>query len=380
MKKQFLVAPGPTPVPEQARLAMAESLLHHRGPDFKAIFEEVRAQLKWVFQTEAEVLTLTCSGTGAFEAAMVNFTKRDDTVIVIGGGKFGERWGEVGTSYGMKVVEVPVEWGKVVDLNAFEHALNKHPNASMVTLSVSETSTGVLHPLSDIVELTKKHGKALLAVDGITAVGVHDIPMDEMGIDILVSGSQKSFSIPPGLGFVAASQRAWSRAEASDHPRYYFDLRRELKNHLKNQTAFTPAISLIVGLRVVLRMMQEEGLEAIFDRHRVLAEATRAGVQALGLGIFPEVPANSVTAASVPDGVNASGLVSYMRKDGVTIAAGQDRLKDTTIRIGHLGYFDSTDIVVALASLERALHAQGQPIEFGSSIRALQIILAGELK
>lgn len=377
MNKYFLVAPGPTPVPEKARLAMAESILHHRGPEFKAIFEEARGLLKWIFQTEQEVLALTCSGTGAFEAAMINFTKKSDTVIVIGGGKFGERWGAVGRSYGMNVVEVETPWGKCVDLNALDATLKAHPDASMVTLSVSETSTGVLHPLPEICELVQRHGHALLAVDGITAVGVHDFPMDAMGIDIMVSGSQKAFSLPPGLGFVAASDRAWARNKDADHPRYYFDLERERKNHIKSQTAYTPAISLIVGLRVVLQMMKEEGLQNVFQRHQTVADATRAGVTALGMKIFSEVPANSVTTASVPDGVDAPALVSFMRKQGVTIAGGQDHLKDSTIRIGHLGYFDTTDILVALACLERALHAQGYPVEFGASARALQTSLIG---
>lgn len=377
MKKQFLVAPGPTPVPEQARLAMAQSLLHHRGPEFKEIFAEVRELLKWAHQTENEVLSLTCSGTGAFEAAIVNFTRKRDTLISIGGGKFGERWGEVGRAYGMKVVDVEVPWGKQVDLTRLQDALDTNPDAGMVTVSISETSTGVLHPLREICDLVQRHGNALLAVDGITAVGVHEMPMDELGIDVLVSGSQKAFSIPPGLGFVAASPRAWERNRLCDHPRYYFDLERERKNQLKDQTAYTPAISLIVGLRVVLRMMKEEGLPAIFARHALLAEATREGVKALGLKIFPEVPANSVTTVTIPDAIPAPKLVASMRSDGITIAGGQDRLKDTTLRIGHLGYFDPTDITVALASLERALYAHGHTFEFGASIKAMQHVLTG---
>ena len=201
--------------------------------------------------------------------------------------------------------------------------------------------------------------------------------MDELGIDVLVSGSQKAFSIPPGLAFLAASERAWERYKEGDHPRYYFDLERERKNHLKDQTAFTPAISLIIGLRVVLKMMKEEGLENVFARHARLAEATRTAVQAIGLGVFADVPANSVTAVSIPDGISAPKLVSFMRNEGVTIAGGQDQLKDSTIRIGHLGYFDPSDITVALASLERALHAQGHAVTFGASLGAMQRSLLG---
>jgi len=378
MKKQFLVAPGPTPVPERARLAMAASLIHHRGPEFKELMHEVREGLRWLFGTEQDVLVLTCSGTGGFESAIASFTRRGDTIISVGGGKFGERWGDVARSYGLDVVDVDVEWGEAVDPAAVAAALDAHPEAVMVTMCASETSTAVLHPVAEVAKVVRARSDALVAVDGITAVGVHRLPMDALGIDVLVSGSQKAFSLPPGLAFVAASERAWQRYnEGADHPRYYFDLGRERRRQAGDQTAFTPAITLVVGLRVVLEMMREEGLEAMYRRHEVTAEATRAGLDAVGLRLLASRPANSVTAALVPDGVSAPEIVRRMREAyGVTIAGGQANLKPRLVRIGHLGYYDRSDILVALGALELALQDAGQAVALGSALTAAQSVFA----
>ncbi len=373
MLKKFLIAPGPTPVPEEARLAMARELMHHRGPAFKVLFGKVRKQLQWLFETEHEVLTLTCSGTGAFEAAIINFTKRDDTLISIGGGKFGERWGQVAKAYGMNVVELEIPWGEAADPDALAALLARHPNCAMVTISASETSTGVYHPVKELAAVVQKHGKALFAVDGITAVGVHRIPMDAWGIDILVSGSQKAFGIPPGLAFIAANERAWERYKQSDHPKYYFDLGREHTNQVKNQTAFTPAISLVVALHEVLKLMQAEGLEELVARHALNARAARAGVLALGCSLYTKSPADSATAAVVPEGIDAQALVRAMReKYGVTIAGGQDHLVSTVFRIGHIGFFDRSDMIIAMSALESALLDAGANIQLGDGLRAVQ--------
>ncbi len=377
MHEEYLVAPGPTPVPESARLAMAKSIIHHRGPAFTQIMREVSAGLQWVFQTEHPVLALSCSGTGAFESAVVNFTKRGDTAICIGGGKFGERWSGVCAAYGLNVVDVPVDWGKAVDLDAFTEVLKSNPAASIVTFCASETSTGVMHPVEELIARTRQHAPdALTFVDGITAVGVHDLPMDALGIDVLVSGSQKAFGVPPGLGFVGVGPRAVARIEDSDHPRYYFDLRKELKSQAKGQTAFTSSISPTLALHVTLQMMQDEGLPAVFARHTRLAEATRAGVLALGLEIFAETPANSVTAVRLPDSISAPDVVKAMREMGVIIAGGQDSLKPFLIRIGHLGFYDNPDILLALSALERALQKFGYQLEPGASLAAAQSVFS----
>ncbi|MBA2661797.1 MAG: alanine--glyoxylate aminotransferase family protein [Bradymonadaceae bacterium] len=377
MQKQFLIAPGPTPVPEEARLAMARELMHHRGPVFKRLFGEVRKQLQWLFETQEEVLTLTCSGTGAFEAAIINFTRREDTLIAIGGGKFGERWGKIAGAYGMKVVTLDIPWGQTAKPEALRDLLAAHPECAMVTLSASETSTGTYHPVEELAAVVRAHGRALFAVDGITAVGVHRLPMDAWGIDVLVSGSQKAFGIPPGLGFVAANARAWERYESSNHPKYYFDLGRERTNHVQNQTAFTPAISLVVALHEVMKLMQTEGLEALIERHRLNACAAQAGVQALGCRLYPEVASYSTTAAVVPEGVDAQQVVRAMRdRYGVTIAGGQDHLASSVFRIGHIGFIDRSDMLIAISALEFALRDAGAKIEIGAGLRAVQNVYA----
>ncbi|QDG54705.1 alanine--glyoxylate aminotransferase family protein [Persicimonas caeni] len=380
MDRQFLLAPGPTPVPEEARLAMAKSLIHHRGQEFRVVFGEVRERLGWLFETEQPVLTVTASGTGTFEAAMINFTKRSDTIICIGGGKFGERWGEIGRAYGMNVVDLDVEWGEAVDPQQVADALDAHPDCAMVTLTASETSTGVLHPFEEVAEVIHDKSDALFAVDGITAVGVHRVPMDASGIDILVAGSQKAFGIPPGLGFVAASERAWERAADSDHPRYYFDLAREKKKQLDDQTAFTPGITQIIAAQVVLRMMVEEGRDALVARHQVNADATRAGVQALGLELLASRPANSVSAVLVPEGFSGPDVVRTMLdKHGATIAGGQAHLKPRLFRIGHIGFFDRSDILNALSALELTLEELGMDVERGRAVAAAQGVYADNL-
>jgi aspartate aminotransferase-like enzyme len=359
---------------------MAKSLIHHRGQEFKVVFAEVRERLAWLFETDQPVLTITASGTGTFEAAMTNFTRRSDTIICIGGGKFGERWAEVGRAFGMNVVDIDVEWGEAVDPQQLADALAAHPDCAMVTLTASETSTGVLHPFEELAEVVHDNSEALFAVDGITAVGVHRVPMDATGIDILVAGSQKAFGIPPGLGFVAASERAWERNKEADHPRYYFDLAREKKRQLDNQTAFTPGITQIIAAQVVLKMMVEEGRDALIERHRVNAEATRTGLRALGLDLLASRPADSVSAVLMPEGLDAPKVVKTMLdRHGVTVAGGQAHLKPRLVRIGHIGFFDRTDILTALSALELALEELGMHVERGTAVAAAQSVYAQNL-
>lgn len=379
MIKRHLLAPGPTPVPESARLAMAASLIHHRGPEFKRIFGEVREGLKWVHQCPGEVVSVACSGTGGFEAAMTAFTAREDTIICIGGGKFGERWGEMGRALGLNVVDVPVEWGRVVDPEAVREALCDHPTATAITMSASETSTGVFHPVEEVCRVVRENSNALTMIDGITAVGVQPMPMEEWGIDVMVSGSQKAFSVPPGLAFVAVRPDVWKAAERSNHQRYYLNLVRERDKQRNNQTAFTSAIAETIALSVVLKSMREEGLDGIWARHKQLARAARAGVQAAGLKLFAEVPSNCTTAAAVPEGLSGPEVVASMRDDfGVTIAGGQDALKPFLIRIGHIGYFDRHDILIALGALEAAITKLGGNVEPGAAVTAAQRIFLEE--
>jgi len=378
MKKKYLLSPGPTAVPETVLAKMAEPMIYHRTPQFSAIFAEVKKGLKYVFQTEEEVLILASSGTGAMEATITNLFSKGDKVIVVNGGKFGERWGQIAETYGLETIEIKVEWGQAVDVNDVKELLEKDPHIKAVLMQASETSTTVMHPVKEIAGLTKDRD-ILLVVDGITAVGVTDLSMDKIGIDVLLSGSQKAFMLPPGLAFIALSQKAWGFAARSELPKFYFDLKTENKNQVsgKDTTAYTPAISLIIGLAEVLRLVKEEGLENLFNRHATLARATRAAVKALGLKLLaPDAPADSATGAYVPEGVDGGKLVKFLRDDmGVTIAGGQDHLKGKIIRIAHLGYYDTFDIIIAISSIEMALIKLGHKIELGKGVAAAQQIL-----
>ena len=376
MKKHYLLAPGPTPVPERALLAMAQPIIHHRTPQFSEVFAEACQLLKFVFQTEQDVLILSSSGTGAMESSIVNLFSPGDEVIAINGGKFGERWGNISEVYNLKVHWVNVEWGKAVDVSVIKGLLDKNPNIKGVLSQASETSTTVTHPVRELAELTKK-SDCLLIVDGITAVGVTDIPMDKWGIDALVSGSQKAFMLPPGLAFIALSEKAWKAAEKSKCPRFYFDLKKERKNLAKKTSAYTPAVSLITGLRETLLMMKEEGLDNVFARHERLARATRSAMEALGLKLLaPQNPASSATGVYLPEGLDGKKFVKYIRDElGVTMAGGQDHLEGKIIRIAHLGYIDTFDIITAVSAVEMALEKFGQKIALGKGVGAAEKIL-----
>lgn len=379
MNKTHLMAPGPTPVPERARLAMARQLIHHRSEDFEEVIAQVRRDLRWLFETEADPLLLSCSGTGAFEAAMTNFTCTDDKIIAVGGGKFGERWGDVGRSYGLEVVDVDIQWGRHLTASRLQEVLEAHPDAAMVTLTASETSTGVLHPVGKLAEVVRRDSDALFAVDAITAVGVHRLPMDELEIDVMVGGSQKAFGIPPGLGVVAAGPRAWERNEESDHPNYYFDLERERSRQSDHQTAFTSSISITLALREVLQMMREEGRDELLARHRANAAATRAGVRALGLEVLSDRHSDAVTAVCVPDGFDGGDWVDRLRRDhGVIIAGGQKHMSGSLIRIGHIGFFEPSDIRVTLGALEEVLIDEGMGVEPGAALSAAQRVFSSQ--
>ncbi len=377
--KKHLIAPGPTPISPETLSALARPAIHHRGPAFKEIYARVQDKLKWIFQTEGEVLSITCSGTGSFEAVFSNFTRQGDTVLCIGGGKFSERWSEMASSMDLKVLDLEVAWGEVVNIDALKTVLDANEKVGMVTMCASETSSGVYHPIKEVARLLADYPSTLLAVDGITAVGVHDIRMDDWGVDIVISGSQKAFSLPPGLAFIAARKSVWPLIENSDHRRYYFDLRKEIKKAPSHQTAFTPASSLIVALDSVLSGMVEEGREALFNRHEELSRATIAGIKALGCSLFPTVPSHAVTALRVPDGVNAPDVVKTMlERYQVTVAGGQESLKPFLIRIGHMGYADFSDVLIALSALERALNDNGYRTEIGAGLVAAQAVFRGE--
>ncbi|MFM8409729.1 MAG: pyridoxal-phosphate-dependent aminotransferase family protein [Alphaproteobacteria bacterium] len=378
--KNYLLAPGPTAVPAEVLLRIAAPTIHHRTPQFEQIVAGVREQLKQVFQTAGDVLVLAASGTGAMEASIVNTLSPGDPVLCVNGGKFGERWMKMARTYGLDVEELAVEWGRAVDPAAIRAALDRKPSTRAVLVQASETSTTVMHPVREIAEITRDRD-VLLMVDGITAVGVTDVPMDRWGIDVLVSGSQKAFMLPPGLAFIALSDRAWAAAEKARLPRFYLDLRRERTNLHQNTTAYTPAINLVYGLAQALGSMLEEGLPSIFARCDRLMRATRAGATAMGLRLVaPDAPSPAVTGVFVPDGVDGGKLQKYLRNTlGVEVAGGQDQFKGRVLRIAHLGYTGDFDTIVMLSALEMALSRFGVDVEFGRGTAAAQKVIAEAL-
>jgi aspartate aminotransferase-like enzyme len=375
MIKQYLLSPGPTPVPNEVALAMSETMIHHRTPQFNKVFEEARQGLQKLFGTTGDVLMLASSGTGAMEAAIANLFSPGDKVLVVNGGKFGERWLNISNAFGLTPIELKVEWGRSVKLAEVEQQLKAHPDLRGVMVQASETSTTVLHPIKNIAKLTQ--GGPLLLVDGVTAVGVVSLPLDEWGIDALVTGSQKALMLPPGLAFIALSDRAWEKTKTAKLPRFYFDLNLERKNQRKGSGAFTPAVSLIFGARASLSMMEREGWDNVYARHARMSRAMRAAATALGLKLLaPEDPSPAATGLFMPAGIDADRVLDYLRdRMGITLAEGQDQLKGKVIRVAHVGYMGAFDVITAVAALEMALRKFGAEIPFGRGVAAAQEVL-----
>ena len=356
MKKYHLMAPGPTPVPSEVLLAMAQPMIHHRTPQYEALFIEVRSGLKRLFQTEADVLPLACSGTGAMEAAVVNTLSAGDSVAVIRAGKFGDRWVEICKAYGVNVVELAAPFGHSVPAARVAETLRAHTAVKAVLTQHSESSTGVLHDVRGYAAVTRGTD-TILIVDAVSSLGIADLPMDAWGVDLVVSGSQKGLMLPPGVAFCALGEKAWAKAKTSTLPKYYLNLAEERKAVVKNEAHFTPAVSIIVGLREVLRMIETEGLANVFKRHDRLARATRAGVEALGLELFAKAtPSPALTAVAAPKGVDSETIVAaYSKAHNITIAGGQGEMKGKVFRLGHMGYAAEFDVVIALSALEQVL-------------------------
>jgi aspartate aminotransferase-like enzyme len=375
--KEYLMTAGPTPVPERVLLAMARPMLYHRAPAFTECLREVQEGMKWLMQTKQLPLLLTGSGTIAMDASVCNFLRTGDKAVVIRGGKFGERWGKICEAYGITCVYIDVEWGKGVDAKAVAEAIEKNPGVRAVYATASETSTATMHDVEAIAKVVRGHDDVILCVDAITAVGVYDVPMDKWGLDVVSVGSQKALMLPPGLAVIAVSDKAWKANERANLPRFYLDLARERKAQEKGETAFTPAVSLIVGLRESLRMLKEETLDGVFFRHERLAKATRAAAGGLGLDLFSSSPVNSVTAIRVPSGVDGTAVIIQMRsRYGITIAGGQDHLKGKIVRIAHVGFYSQFDIITAISGLEMTLSDLGFGIRPGAGVAAAQATFA----
>ncbi|UCG38895.1 MAG: alanine--glyoxylate aminotransferase family protein [bacterium] len=379
MIKKRIYSPGPVDVSPYTSLEMAKPIMHHRTKEFEAVVADVVQGLKYVFQTEGDVLVFASSGTGAMEGAVVNTLNPGDKAICVVGGKFGERWSQLVSRFGGVPVDITVQWGQAVDPKVIAAKLDADPSIKAVYLQASETSTGVAHPVKAVADIVRKRKDTLLVVDGITAVGVMNMPTDEWGLDIVVGGSQKAWRLPPGLAFASVSAKAWGFVERCKQPRYYFDWAKEKKNLAKNTTAYTPAVSLMVGLAQVLGEIRAEGLDSLFARSASYAQAFRAAMKALGMDLFaPGSPSDSITAVLAPEGIDSGAIVKHLAaKYGITIAGGQDHAKGKIFRVSHMGYLDALDMVPAVAAVEMTLKELGHPVDLGAGVRAAQEVLVG---
>ena len=377
MLKRYLLAPGPTPVPPEVLLSMAMPIIHHRSPDFLPVLDSAKKGLQWLYQTKNDVLILCSTGTGGMVGAVNNFFNQGDKVLVINGGKFGERWTKICKNYGLDVDEIVLEWGYAVKPDIIEEKLKKNKDIKGVFVQASETSTGVYHDIQRLASIVKGYGNTLLVVDAISALAAHDLRTDEWGIDIMIGGAQKGLMLPPGIAFVSVSEKAWEMAKTSKMPRFYFDFKKERENLAKNQTNFTSPVTHIIGLNGSLKMLQAEGLENVFKRHERLAMTTRKAVQALGLELYAkESPSNAVTAIMTPPGIDGQAVYKNLReKYGITAAGGQDRARGKIFRIAHLGYVDKFDVITAIAGIEMVLKGMGHPVQLGTGVATAEELL-----
>ncbi len=374
--KTFLMIPGPTPVPESVLLDMAKHPIGHRSSEFAKILESVYADLKYVFQTKNDVIVYTASGTGAMDAALSNLVNPGDKVLSLVIGNFGQRWAKIATALGAEVDIIEVEPGKAIDPKTLKEKLDSDVNKEIkiVTLTQNETSTGVTNDVKTLVSMIREHG-ALSVVDGVTSLGAMTCKMDEWGIDVLVSGSQKGFMIPPGLSFLAANERAWEVQKQCKRPDFYFNWETNRKSVIANSTAFTPAVNLIVALKTALDMIKEEGLDNIIIRHEKIAKGLREAIRAIGLKLFVEndsIASTSITAVLPPDNITVPDIRKTLKEDyDIVVANGQNQLKDKIFRIGTLGFVSQRDAITAVGSLEAALHKLGHKFELGQGVAAL---------
>jgi len=379
-QKRYLFTPGPTPVPPQVLAALGEPVLHHRAPDFRAVYERTLARLREVHRTDWNVLLFTCSGTGAFESAIVNLCSPGERVLAVSAGSFGERWIAMAQGYGCDVQELRYAWGETPSPDDLRRRLDEAGPVSLVLLVHSETSTGDVADVQALARVAREAG-ALVVVDAVSSLGAVPLEMEDWGLDVVVSGSQKALMTPPGLSTVAVSPAALERASYATLPRYYLDWERTRAAQAKLDSAFTPAVSLVVALDVALGLLLEEGLESAFARHVRLGRACRAGIKALGLELFSpdEDRAAVVTAARMPEGLSSTVLTRVLRdRHGITIAAGQGELKERIFRIGHIGWFDEFDISTALSAVELVLGELGAEIDRGvAATRALEVYAEG---
>jgi aspartate aminotransferase-like enzyme len=374
--KQYLMTAGPTPLPPAVSQAMAQPMLYHRAPAFVEVYARALTRLKDVFGTANEVQVFAASGTGAMESAVANLTRPGEPALVASCGNFGERWAKLCDAYDADTIHWASDWGRKVDPAELDRRLSEHDGVKVVFTTLSETSTGVVNDVRELTEVAHRHG-ALIAVDGVSGIGAVPLPQDEWGVDVVVSGSQKALMAPPGLAFASANEAALEHAAAAPKGRFYFDWARHVAGQRKDppDSPFTPAVGLIQALDVALGLIEEEGLEAVYERHRVLGRATRAAVRALELDTLGDIDesANVVTAIALPESLDGAAVPKLMRdRFGITIAGGQGHLKGKIARIAHCGYFGAFDILVTVAGLELTLGELGHELELGAGVAAAQ--------
>lgn len=356
--KDYLLTPGPTPVPEEIMRIMAKPIIHHRTPEYKEFFKKATEDLKAVFKTKGDVLMFTASGTGAMEASVVNTLSPGDKAVVVRGGKFGERFYEICASYGVEPIPIETAWGSAPAPEAIKGVLDKDKDIKAVYVNLCETSTGTAYPIKLIGDVVKNTG-AILVVDVISGLGADEFCMDDWHVDVAVGGSQKGLMLPPGLSFCGISQKAWDLIKKAKLPRYYFDFAKYKKSLEKLDPPFTPAITLVIGLAHALSMIKKEGVDNYIKRHALDASFMRESVKKMGLELYSESPSDAVTAVKVPDGVDGQALVKALKAKGVTVAGGQSQLKGKIFRIAHMGGIGRGDLEFALGKLKEVLTEMG---------------------
>ncbi len=370
MRRSILLTPGPTQVPEEVLVAGALPIMHHRTPQFEAIFAEATKGLQYIYQTQNPVVIFASSGTGAMESAVVNLLSPGDKVIVIVGGKFGERWANLTKAYQLNTIQIDIEWDSVIDPNHIKKLLQENPDIKAIFTTLSETSTGGITDIKALGEITRNTNTALV-VDAVSGLGVVDLKTDEWGVDVVVSGSQKGLMMPPGLAFASINEKAKKMMEESKLPKFYFDWKKALKNLEKNTTPWTPGISLIVQLNEAVKMIKEEGLENVFARHIRLSNAIRKGMEAIGLSIYNKHTGSACCAVVCPEGIDGDKLVKLCRdKFKVTLTGGQDRIKGKVFRMSTMGNVNDNDVVLGVSVVERALMEMGHKFDHGKAVAA----------
>jgi len=378
MNKNYLMTPGPTPVPEDIRAEMAKPIIHHRTKEYQAIFKDVTEALRKIFKTSGDVFTFTSSGTGAMEASIVNVLSPGDKIIVVRGGKFGERFGDIAKAYGVDVIPIDVEWGSAPQPEVIKDALKKNPGVKGVYTTLCETSTATVYDIKTIGEVVRATD-ALYVVDVISGLGADDFENDAWGVDIAVCGSQKGLMIPPGLAFCSVSAKAWKAVETSRLPKFYFNFKKYKKAYLDTDTPFTSAITLVIGLKKALETINKKGVDNVIAEHQKMARAFREASKAIGLGIFSKSPSSAVTAVNAPAGIDADAIIKLLKTEfGVTFAGGQEQLKGKIFRVAHMGGIDEEHTIESIKALEQALAKLGFKFKAGTALEAAKMVLSGK--